>query len=819
MWTKKRIFFSILSFVMIFTMSFPIIHASDAEAGETEGEAIHDPDQVLTVADNGEVQYVEPEKPNMAVSRQSVTYGVVNFNTTGSGRVVEYTEDQTSRSGYINSVSGADAAFLGYNANGTKVKFLQAGVIGWVDAASVNVVPYNDDTVNVSYYAADSQGYFHHYITTNLSTWTGKIWVGYGPSYLKRGVGYFSYDGHYFYTTFESMINDYKNNVRTHAVNANNPYYNYFQYLPHRTKSNFTAAQLNQYLNAKTTTASVLRGEGASYIQYQNLYGVNALAVMGVSINESGWGTSTIAKTKLNVFGHKAYDSNVNQAATYASVNASIKEHALNYLSNGYLYSGDWRYNGGHLGDKAGGVNVKYASDPYWGEKAAAQAYALEAYYGNKNIDYGYYTIGIKTKQESVNVYKELSTSSQVLYATKAVKDYPFVILAEYTGPSVNGSTKWYKVQTDPTLTKNRSSVVLADGVYDFANNYGYIPASYVQVVNQGRYAEAPRTIAFSDSVITVKVKGTTKAKVKATPTNLTNVKLTYRTGNSKIASVDENGVVSGHAVGNTYLYATSENGLTTRVAIKVNPADIEKMYFSASKVTTAVAQTISNPLQIYPEEAIGQSILYTSSNTNVVKINNDKTFSAVGVGTAVITAKSADGRIARTTITVNSSSAVGVKFPIAIKELNIGQIRNVSAVTTPANVNMKITYRTGNRLIARVDEQGNVSAVGVGNTYLYATLDNGKETRIPIKVNPIEPTRLNFSESVIRMQVNESYASTLILYPTYASADKITYRTGNAAIASVDQSGVIHAHQKGNTYLYATSENGVTTRIAVDIK
>ena len=150
---------------------------------------------------------------------------------------------------------------------------------------------------------------------------------------------------------------------------------------------------------------------------------------------------------------------------------------------------------------------------------------------------------------------------------------------------------------------------------------------------------------------------------------------------------------------------------------------------------------------------------------------------------------------------------------------MNIGQIRQVSANTIPANVNMKISYRTGNRSIARVDEQGNVSAVGVGNTYLYAILENGKETRIPIKVNAIEPSKITFQESVIRMNKHDTYASTLVLYPAYASKDKITYRTGNISVASVDQNGIVYAHQKGNTYLYATSENGVTTRIAIDVK
>lgn len=789
-----------------------------AQTMNAQDESLKDLNTFLTVSDTGEVECVETDRPALPKTRASSAYAVVNFNTTSSARVVEYNEDQTDRRGYINSVSGTDAAFLGTNADGTKVKFLQAGVIGWVNASEVEIIPYRDE-VSVSSYLVDASGKLHHYITTDFVTWPGRILIGNAPSYLKKGVGYYSYDGHYFYTTFQSMIDDYKSNVRSHAVNANQPYYSYFQYLPHRTRSNFTALQINQYLNAKTSSDSVLRNEGNSYIQYQNLYGVNANSVLGVSINESGWGMSIFAQTRNNIFGHKAYDSNVNEAATYPSINASIKEHALVYLSNGYLYSGDWRYNGAHLGDKASGLNVQYASDPYWGEKAAAQAYALETYYGNKNIDYGYYTIGIKTKQESVNIYKEPSLSSTVLYSTKAVKDYPFVILAEYTGPSVNGSTKWYKVQSDPTLNASRTIAVKADGKYSFTRDYGFIPASYVQVVNQGKYVEAPKSLAFRGQMISVKAKERSKSSILYTPSNLKNVKISYRTGNSKIATVDENGVVSGKSVGNTYLYAETENGVTARIAVKVLPADIEKMYFSASKVTTVVGQTLSNPLQIYPMEAEGNAIVYTSSNSNVVIVNKDKTLSTKGVGTAIITAKSADGKIARTTITVNSLATVQVKFPIIIKEMNIGQIRQVSAYTIPANVNMKISYRTGNRSIARVDEQGNVSAVGVGNTYLYANLENGKETRIPIKVNAIEPSKITFQESVIRMNKHDTYASTLVLYPAYASKDKITYRTGNISVASVDQNGVVFAHQTGNTYLYATSENGVTTRIAIDVK
>ena len=49
-------------------------------------------------------------------------------------------------------------------------------------------------------------------------------------------------------------------------------------------------------------------------------------------------------------------------------------------ISESYCDPKDYigRYYGSHLGDKESGINVKYASDPYWGEKAASFYYRLD---------------------------------------------------------------------------------------------------------------------------------------------------------------------------------------------------------------------------------------------------------------------------------------------------------------------------------------------------------------------------------------------------------------------------------------------------------
>ena len=101
------------------------------------------------------------------------------------------------------------------------------------------------------------------------------------------------------------------------------------------------------------------------FLNYQNQYGVNAMLAIGVAANESTWGTSDIAVTKNNLFGLNAVDTSPGQSAnTYESVDSCIKTFMETYMSKKYLNPGASLYAGGYLGNKASGINVKYASDP-----------------------------------------------------------------------------------------------------------------------------------------------------------------------------------------------------------------------------------------------------------------------------------------------------------------------------------------------------------------------------------------------------------------------------------------------------------------------
>ena len=432
---------------------------------------------------------------------QAISYKLVNFNTKGNANT-NYIEDETGKSGYINGSVAADGIYLGEKDG--KVKFKISGVVGWVNSGDVKLVDMStsasyDKYKTSSYKVVD--GNIRHYISGNVySSKFSSMAIGPNNIGLSNNKFYLSYDGHYFYQEslqgYKDMTDDYVNNVHTHAVNKDNPYYSYYVYLSHRSKTNYTAKDLANYFKTlgytakPTSTANLtsnqsqLYGEENNFINAQNTYGVNALMMLGVAINESGWGRSNISINKNNLFGHSAYDVNPGTSANkYSSVAQSIKYHAKGFISEGYMdpkdYSG--RYNGGHLGTKTSGVNIKYASDPYWGEKAASNYYSFDKMYGLQ--DYGTKTLGIKTGHANYNIYKEPNTNSTALYKTGTNNDYSVIILDEVNGQSINGNTKWYKIQADPTITSNRNGLVQDNGNYNFDNNYAYIHSSNINLL------------------------------------------------------------------------------------------------------------------------------------------------------------------------------------------------------------------------------------------------------------------------------------------------------------------------------------------------
>lgn len=404
--------------------------------------------------------------------------------------------------------------------NEKEAKILVAGYEGWMNKDITRDVTgsgyANRDLViqpitavtNPSYYYVEN-GVLKHCISLSMDgTSTTIRTIGIAPSYLKSGGRYFSYDGNYFYdgingtaAGLRALTKDLQSGNHSQAVNVNSPYYNYYNYLPFRTMTNYTADELNTFINNKTTTNSKLRGLGQSFIDNQNKYGVNALLALGVAINESAWGTSNYAINRNNLFGLNATDDNTNtNTSYYASPEACVEEFCKNYISRSYADPGRWTCYGGFLGNKEFGANVKYASDPYWSEKAVSFAFQLDYEISGSNIanmkDYNYYQLIRYNSASTVT-----NALGQTLYNVNST-------LRPGYGAAIGGvtamvasnvmniaGTNSYEVYGERTTAMNTGSAgPTFGGEYDWKVK-AYVNSASIQFINEGKTKKSKEDI------------------------------------------------------------------------------------------------------------------------------------------------------------------------------------------------------------------------------------------------------------------------------------------------------------------------------------
>lgn len=400
---------------------------------------------------------------------------------------------------------GVDAALLSITYSSKAGTFVMKikinGYKGWVKLSAHEIVPLvwvkSSSNYTVTGTTKDNGSITHNYVSKiqKASSSDSGSTIGPKPDMLSAGT-YYSYDGHYFYKDRYTMVTDYKNNTYANSVNPNKPYYNYYQFLPQHTRTTYSSINIDEYVRTslkkgrdvygtasathQNINSSRLYGKGAFFYNAQELYGANALLAFGVSRNESGNGTSNLSINKNNGFGLNAVDSNPTQAANWFPTFAqSIYDYSNVWVTYGYSNPEDWRYFGAQNGDKRVGMNVKYASDVYWGEKMASNYYFLDKKYGLQ--DYNFYQTGITTRSTAAKAAPKTSAKSVFTYPSS---EAGLVLLEEVEGEEVEGNKIWYKVVSDMNIDKNFNKKT--SGYYNW-DSYVYIPAAYVLKTNPGK--------------------------------------------------------------------------------------------------------------------------------------------------------------------------------------------------------------------------------------------------------------------------------------------------------------------------------------------
>ena len=259
-----------------------------------------------------------------------------------------------------------------YSASGEKLSYISQGSIVSIDGDEAkdgripvkisglsgymnksDLVAVSSDSDFIPHYSTDGN-YLYHELSPYAS-----IRVAPHSSSMAIGKKYYSADG----INFENFT-------------VENP----FLFRDLRKPTNYTAEELNKVYSLMNIQGSRLAGKGEVFKEAEKRYQVNALYLMAHSALESAWGRSQIAKDKNNFFGIAAYDTTpYDSAKSFDNVDKGILG-AAKWIRENYIDEGRT-----HLGNKSSGMNVLYASDPYWGEKIASIMMTINSKLGEKD--------------------------------------------------------------------------------------------------------------------------------------------------------------------------------------------------------------------------------------------------------------------------------------------------------------------------------------------------------------------------------------------------------------------------------------------------
>lgn len=295
---------------------------------------------------------------------------------------------------------------------------------------------------------------------------------------------------------------------------------------------------------------------------------------------------------------------------------------------------------------------------------------------------------------------------------------------------------------------------------------------------------------------------------------------LTWTSSNADVATVDENGVVTAAGGGTATIRATlnANEDVYAECAVTVS-VPLESITLTADKETDSleVGDTVNLIVGYNPEDTtVAKDVVWTSSDDAVATVDNG-TVTAVGGGTATITA-AVNGISATCDVRVLKHTT-GISLGTAEMNLMKGDVSDPIAVTfDPADTDdsKEVTWSSDNTAVAAVDSEGRVTGIGEGTAVITATaVDGGFTASCTVTVSEIHVQDAVLAEDTpSELYIGQNHTISVVITPENVT-DEVTYSyaSSDADVAAVDENGVVSALKAGTATITVTVTAGDFTK------
>ncbi len=312
-------------------------------------------------------------------------------------------------------------------------------------------------------------------------------------------------------------------------------------------------------------------------------------------------------------------------------------------------------------------------------------------------------------------------------------------------------------------------------------------------------------TVELDATAIVIHIGSTTQLSATVGPDNAADKTITWASDNEAVASVDANGLVTAMSVGKANVTATSHNGIAATCEVTVIPVVATGLQMSDESMTLTPDASKKLTVTIQPENTTDRSVTWKSSNTAVAEVDSEGKVTALSVGTATITATSHNGLTATCDVTVEPVEATAIELSHTVVIMDYADKVTLTATVLPENATDKtVTWESSNTAVAKVDSDGNVTAVAAGTATITATCGNATAT-CEVTVNPVEAREVNLSDTELALYCGDTHQLTTTVLPEYTTDKTVTWESSNPSVATVSLAGLVTAADRGQAIVTAT--------------
>ncbi len=321
--------------------------------------------------------------------------------------------------------------------------------------------------------------------------------------------------------------------------------------------------------------------------------------------------------------------------------------------------------------------------------------------------------------------------------------------------------------------------------------------------------------IILNKASLTLEKGVTGSLNVTIYPTNASEDTVIWSTSNTNVAAVSD-GKVKAMSAGTAVITAKTSNGKTSTctVTVKSGIVHAESVSLNAKTYELKKGYTLTLTATIYPSDTTDNTVTWTSGNANVATVAGGK-IKALSAGTAVIIAKTTNGKTATCTVTVPLVAVEKVTIEQTSVTLNSGEKVTLAATVSPGNAEDKKAMLTSSDTNVAAVNGFTVTAKNAGTATITVKTSNGKTDTCIITVKAIQATAVTLNKTSLTLKQGETTTLTATIAPSNTTDKTVTWTSNNTNVATI-AGGKITAVSSGKTGITAVTSNGKTATCSV---